>query len=185
MRHGFKLAVITLLWLPALNIGWYFLSSSGLWAHVTAGNFHSFQRPLTVPLYSPTGKQIACRQWSLGLCKGSVKESAWLRSPYIIALLIYRQARRIFPPMQHLNELGSLRSHVIARLQNKFGAKEVCECEKKSLTRIQTTVHALCRYMYKYITYLYKEICTYPRWATLYNQDLENHRRVFSLPWED
>ena len=38
-----------------VNIGWDCLSCSGLWAHLTRGNFHHFQRLLTLTLWAVQG----------------------------------------------------------------------------------------------------------------------------------
>ena len=53
------LAGITVLCLVGLYIVWDCLSCYRLWARMAVGNFHHFQRPLTVPKHSPNGKQIA------------------------------------------------------------------------------------------------------------------------------
>ena len=60
-----------------LNISWDCLSRRGLWAPVTGGNFHCFQRPLTVPSHNPItpGKYLP-----LGLCEEIVKESTIVHS---------------------------------------------------------------------------------------------------------
>ena len=47
-----------LLWLAGLDISCYCLNRNGLWFRVTGGNFHRFQRALTIPLHSPNGRQM-------------------------------------------------------------------------------------------------------------------------------
>ena len=46
--------------LVGIDIGWDCLSCNGFWAHMTDGNFHHFQRSLTIPLHSPNGRQFVC-----------------------------------------------------------------------------------------------------------------------------
>ena len=58
MRQALRIVDINLLWLVGLNIAWDYLSRNGLWANMTGGNFHHFQRSLTVPLHCPKHWQM-------------------------------------------------------------------------------------------------------------------------------